>query len=215
MSIIVKDKRLQVIITILILVAFAVLIGTMVKKAPDTKKISLLLNKDSVKLEIEYGISLSKEVLSNKNPTISIQPRYFGLSYPNPGSPTSLHGTFVVSIENKGSGDALITEINWKILDGSRVITPPSEWSKIIGQPELRNFTLPSASGLIYTYGPEITASGKDRVTLSIEVKYKDIGKPELPVHTAYYTGVLNYDKGIKVNYSGNEFITINTSTDL
>lgn len=177
----------------------------MISKAPYTKTVSI--NKNGITIEY-YNIAQEAKAPAEK-PIISVFPNYFGLSYPNPASPSSLHGTFVINIENKGGAKALISEINWKIIDGDRPITPPDEWRRIIGEPEIGKFYLGPHSGMRYLYGPEIGASGKNKILLHVEVKYINPLEKQKPTHTASYTGTINYDVNLKKNYSGNEFTTI------
>jgi|GEM_PF-6866252 hypothetical protein len=201
----VKNKKLSITAFIVFLV---IVFGLMIRKADHLK--SVAFTKNGVKVDF-YDLPQSS-LLPVKVPKIDIFPATFSLSYPNPSSPSSLHGTFVMNIANKGAEEAIITDIKWKIIDGDRPITPPDEWRKIIGKPQLDKFYLPGHTGMRYIYGPEIGASGKNKITLSVEVKYINPLDKKKEVHTAYYTGTLRYDKNLAMNYSGSNFDTISKS---
>ena len=204
-TILIKNNKLYVVAFIVFL---TIVFGSMIYKAPHLK--SVAFTKDGVKVDF-YDLPQSL-LLSIKVPKIDIFPAVFSLSYPNPDSPSSLHGTFVMNIANKGAEEAIITDIKWKIIDGDRPITPPAEWRKIIGKPQLDKFYLPGHTGMRYIYGPEIGASGKNKITLSVEVKYINPLDKEKEIHIAYYTGTLRYDKSIKMSYLGSDFDTISKS---
>ena len=200
-----KNKKLY---TRAFIVFLIIVFGTMIYKASHLKLVSFTKNG----VTIEYYDIPRIVSLPIKAPKIDIFPAAFSLSYPNPDSPSSLHGTFVMNIANKGAEEAIITDIKWKIIDGDRPITPPAEWRKIIGKPQLDKFYLPGHTGMRYIYGPEIGASGKNKITLSVEVKYINPLDKEKEVHVAYYTGTLRYDKNIKMNYPGGDFGIISKS---
>lgn len=180
---------------------------TMIYKAPHFKAVSI--NRNGV--TIEY-YDIPQEVRTYiKKPLVSVFPNSFSLSYPNSASPSSLHGTFILNIENKGDGKALISEINWKIIDGDRPITPPDEWRRIIGEPEIGKFYLAPHTGMRYLYGPEIGASGKNKILLYIEIKYTNPLEKDKTIHIASYSGTISYDTNLKMKYSGNEFVAISS----
>lgn len=206
MSFMFKNKRYGFLV-ILILVT---IIASMIYKAPHFKALSI--NKDGVRIEY-YDIAQRVE-LSVKKPVIAISPDSFRLSYPNPASPSSLHGTFTINIENNGDENALIPEISWKIIDGDRTITPPEEWRKIIGEPQLQKFYLPAHTGMRYIYGPEIGAAGKNKILLGVSVKYANPIEKNRPLYVSAYSGTISYDKNVKTNYSGSDFVKLTSSNE-
>ncbi len=192
-------------ISILVVILFVIVVATIIYKASHFKGVKTS----------KYGkyYDIPKPAIIKKYPVISVYPNYFNLSCLELATRTSLHGIFIVNIENTGAVKALISDIKWKIKDGDRTITPPSEWRKIIDKPESNEFYLPPHTGIQYIYGPEIGASGKNKILLSVEVKYKNPTDKSGVTHTAHYTGSLNYDKEKKVIYTRDKFITIDRSS--
>ncbi|MCQ9207429.1 MAG: hypothetical protein NG740_06100 [Omnitrophica bacterium] len=206
-----KIKKLSLMITIAFIAFIVVIIATMIYKAPHLKGVGF--SKDGISVEY-YDTPRPRPDVIKDRPAISVYPKSFTLSYPNPASPSSLHGTFTVNIENTGAVNALISDIRWKIVDGERSITPPNEWRKIIGEPKVNKFYLSSFTGMRYIYGPEIGSSGKNKISLVVEVKYKNPRDKSGITHTAYYAGSLNYDRNIKMKYAGDEFVSITRSSN-
>jgi hypothetical protein len=215
------STKSKIILVLVILIGLAIT-WTIIRNVDRIKRI--IFSKDGIILEY-YQLSkkiptpVSKKpsfrgefaAATIRKPIVTVFPDSFYLSHPNTASPSSLHGKIVFNIENIGNAKALITDINWMIIDNDRRITPPNEWRKIVGETKIGKIYIPAYTGMRYTYGPEITALGKGTMRLSVEVKYQNPYDKKDVIYTAYYSGKLDYDKNVKMEYSSDKFFTIDT----
>ena len=138
--------------------------------------------------------SLIKEYLKNtpnNRPVIIGAPREVQIQFTDPLHPESPHAVFQIVFENKGKKWAKDIDVLWNIkdmgADGGR-ITPPNEWSKIIGkEPEI--FPLGPNQGALQIYGPEIGAYAQTKppqIQMTVTVHYKDENGNQ---YTYYFKG--------------------------
>jgi hypothetical protein len=75
----------------------------------------------------------------------------------------------------------------------------------------MKSFNLGGGKGVRLIYGPEIGASGKNKIKLSIDVEYVDPKSGEKKIES--YSGTLDYDINTKQDYLGDEFRNLDPST--
>jgi len=155
------------------------------KTTKTTEKDLYLLSKTTVQrpepLLIQDELRI-KEYLKNipkDRPVIIGAPREVQIQFTDPLHPESPHAVFQIVFENKGKKWAKDINVLWNIRDmgaDGRRITPPNEWSKIIGKdPEI--FPLGPNQGALQIYGPEIGAYAQTKppnLELTATVYYKD-----------------------------------------
>jgi len=81
--------------------------------------------------------------------------------------------------ENRGKQWAKNIKIGWTIIDkDNRLITPPSEWYKIVEGNEQKPIpSIEPNQGFLYIYGPEIGAYAEKEppeLTITLDVTYND-----------------------------------------
>ncbi|MDD5428216.1 MAG: hypothetical protein PHI58_03145 [Candidatus Omnitrophica bacterium] len=213
-----KDKpSLNIVKLVIIIISVVIVLGIIVAigQGQRVKSISLpssfSVGKVDIKtcpiIEFDTPNEKSNEHLVDSN--VHIAPLSFRLLQPNPTCISPLYGQFNIGIANVGNKKIVISEIKWKILDGTREITPPDEWRKIIGEPKVEQFYLAPKKGITYLYGPEIDPVKKNRITLGIEVKYSILQWFGKKRRVAYYAGMLEYDEDAKTYYTSKDFIGV------
>ncbi|MCQ9208253.1 MAG: hypothetical protein NG712_02615 [Omnitrophica bacterium] len=130
-------------------------------------------------IEEESKIKEYLNKTSKDQPIIIGVPRQVQIQFTDPSYPSSPHAVFQIVFENKGNQIANNISIEWDIKDmgaNARRITPPDEWSRIVGKkPE--TYTLTPKMGFLQIYGPEIGAyAEKDPpdIEVAITVRYTD-----------------------------------------